>query len=210
MIPPTATGLDRDWHHALYVSPCTACGAGEETVPVRQSKQQLPTHLLTAIRDFNKAKVFLLSMEGYLCLPFFFIFIFSPLWSSGPLVLWSRGSVVTLVSSTIPYKLLTRLDTDTLGPGASVGRRLDHIHCIYMHANACLHAHADDGDKDVHEDDNDGVEDGGSEIMLSQANPSLFEAPPFTTRAVCVCVCVQIWGAGAPPTPPPPRLCKLA
>ena len=63
------------------------------------------------------------------------------LWSSGPLVLWSRGSVVTLVSSTIPYKLLTSLNTDTLGPRASVGRRLDHIHCIYIHAfmHACIH-----------------------------------------------------------------------
>ena len=113
---------------------------------------------------------------------------------------------MTLVSSTIPYKLLTRLDTDTLGPGASVGRRLDHIHCIYMHANACLHAHADDGDKDVHEDDNDGVEDGCSEIMLSQANPSLLK-PRHSPRERCVCVCK--FGGPVPPQPPP-RLCKLA
>ena len=46
----------------------------------------------------------------------------------------SRGSVVILVSSTIPYKLLSILDSDTLGLRASFGRRLDLIHCIYMHA----------------------------------------------------------------------------
>ena len=41
---------------------------------------------------------------------------------------------MTLVSSSIPYKLLSSLDTDTLGPRASVGRRLDHVHCAYIHA----------------------------------------------------------------------------
>ena len=40
--------------------------------------------------------------------------------SSSPLVLWSRGSVVTVVSSTIPCKLLNSLDTDTLGRRTSV------------------------------------------------------------------------------------------
>jgi len=45
VIPPAAagpTGLDRDWCHALYFSPCMACGAGEETVPVRQSPKSFP------------------------------------------------------------------------------------------------------------------------------------------------------------------------
>ena len=89
--------------------------------------------------------------------------------SSGPLVLRSRGSVVTLVSSTIPHRLLSSLDADTLGPTASVGRRLNHIHSYtYMHSYMLPHTHADDGDEDVHEDedDNDGGEDGGCEIML--------------------------------------------
>ena len=88
-------------------------------------------------------------------------------WSLGPLV---RGSVVTLVFSTIPYKLRSSLHTDTLGPRASVGRRLDHIHCKKQTCiHACLHIHADGGNEDIHEDedDNDGGEDGGSEIMLS-------------------------------------------
>ena len=54
MIPPTATGLDRDWHHALYVSPCTACGAGEETVPVRQSPKSFPAEPRSTISVQSK------------------------------------------------------------------------------------------------------------------------------------------------------------
>ena len=71
--------------------------------------------------------------------------------------------------------------------------------------HACLQTHADDGDEDVHEDEDDidGGEDGGSEIMLSGANLSLVETPPFTMRAVCLQM-----GAAAPP--PTPHLHKLA
>ena len=81
------------------------------------------------------------------------------------------------------------MDADTVGPRASVERRLDHIHCIlHTCTHACLHTHADDGDEDAHEDedDDDGGEDGCSEIMLSYANLSFFETPPFTMRG-CVC-----------------------
>ena len=71
---------------------------------------------------------------------FFDLFLFIPFSPpSGPVVFWSlgplvRGSVVTLVFSTIPYKLRSSLHTDTLGPRASVGRRLEHIHCKNIHA----------------------------------------------------------------------------
>ena len=69
----------------------------------------------------------------FLLFPFFFA---PPPPTPGPLVHGSsdisdlqilsclrRDSGVLNMSSTIPYKLLSSLDTDTLGPRASVGRR---------------------------------------------------------------------------------------